>query len=290
MKTLKLRFRDRCMQGNWFHLTTVDGTTNRLGWHTHDYDEVFWVVEGACRHDIGEESAVLVPGDVVFVRSSDRHRIGRAGKKDYAFTNLALAPSVTADLRDRFPEETARLFPPGRSSPGYRLGTGDYAALELETRRLARGPHTRFALEHFLLALWIRVLPQDPVDEDGLSGDWREWPEWLAQALVRLDEPLVFRRGVPGLVAVSGRSAGHLSRACRHHLRATPSQLVNRARLRHAAYQLRTSNRLVTDIAAECGFPDPGRFYRLFKTRYLTTPKAYREPKTKPCPPKAEPS
>ena len=103
-----------------------------------------------------------------------------------------------------------------------------------------------------------------------------ELPDWLQEACLRIQEPDHFTRGVPAFVALCGRSHEHVSRLCRSLLGKTPTQLVNDARLARAAVELRTTAPSITDIALDCGFEDPGSFYKLFKARFGTTPRRYR--------------
>ena len=53
-------------------------------------------------------------------------------------------------------------------------------------------------------------------------------------------------------------------------------QYLNRIRLRHAARQLRESERTVLDISLECGFQNVTYFNRLFKREFGMAPSAYR--------------
>ena len=151
-----------------------------------------------------------------------------------------------------------------------QLSAAALDTLRTDARRLASLPHTRLLIDHFVCGLWLRCLQQP-------SASARDdIPDWLQQALIRIEEPDVFKHGVPGFIRVSGRSAEHVSRACKKYLHETPSQIVNRARMQFAAYQLRMTSRSVQAIAQDCGFDDPGRFYRLFKKEYGSTPRRYR--------------
>jgi len=264
-----LRFGDRTVQGPWFHLTTVDSRQNRLvGLHGHDYDEIFWLDAGRCRHRCNGQDEILSAGDLVLMRASDVHVMSEVDRA-FRFTNLALAPRLSRALRQAHPESWDALYA-GDQPFTRRLERGELAEHGTEAARLAGRPHTRLAVEYLVLGTWLRCLARrGTARSDGL-------PDWLQEALLRIEEPEIAARGVPGLVAVAGRSAAHVSRECRRWLGRTSSQVVNAARMRYAAAQLRLTTRPVAAIAADCGFEDPGRFYALFKRYHDTTPAAYR--------------
>ncbi|MBC8009733.1 MAG: helix-turn-helix transcriptional regulator, partial [Burkholderiales bacterium] len=99
---------------------------------------------------------------------------------------------------------------------------------------------------------------------------------WLSDACAAIQEPRHFVGGTPALARLAGRSPEHLAREMRRHLRRTPTDVVNAARLTHAAQQLATTSRPIIDIAGECGFEGLGHFYKLFHARYATSPLRYR--------------
>lgn len=273
MKIPKLRFSDRRIQGPHFHLTSVDWARNRLpGYHGHDYPEIFWINRGECEHRINGEIQHLSVGDLVLMRVKDCHALRPCGRAGFGFSNLSVAPELFSGLMARFDDPLRLLYPEHAALPGViPLTPRQLESIQRDARLLAGQPHQPFYLERFLLNLWCRCLPQELLREQ--SGSL---PDWLQEACVRVQEPEVFCEGVPAFVRLCGRSHAHVARECRQLLGKTPTQIVNEARLARASNDLRTTSRLVTEIALDCGFEDPGTFFRLFKKQFGTTPRIYR--------------
>lgn len=268
-ESIKLTFDERKVQGTWFHLTTVDSRLNQLvALHHHDFAEICWMDAGSCGQLMNGRSMPLQQGDLMLLRPHDSHQMFEQ-QRSFRFTNLSLAPGLYADLHQRFPDVWQQLYS-GEQPLCLHLNPAELETVQADARRLAGLPHTRLAVEHMISGIWLRCLQQNRSSTNSAI------PDWLQQSLIRIEEPDVFRHGVPGFIRVSGRSAEHVSRSCKQHLQQTPSQIVNQARMRYAAYQLRMTSRSVQNIAADCGFDDPGRFYRLFKQHYDTTPRRYR--------------
>lgn len=272
-RPLLLRFADRTMQGPHYHLTTVEWGRNRLpGYHTHDYPEIFWLTAGVCEHPLNGASERLETGALYMLRARDAHQLlPWRGCGGFTFTNLSISPAHFARLSRTYPGEVARLYPRDGAPTRCFLPRAELELLNEATRELAAREHSALQLDRMILGLWSHALRRTAAAPASIG-----LPDWLQTALLRIEERDVFHRGVSGLVEAAGRCHEHVARACRRHLGKTPSQLVNAARLRHAAHALRLSARSVTDIALDCGFENPAQFHRLFRAAYQTTPARYR--------------
>src|SRR6185436_18502256 len=67
-------------------------------------------------------------------------------------------------------------------------------------------------------------------------------PTWLSTVIARLGEPRCLLEGIPALVALCDRSAEHVAREARRCYGKTPTELVNEARMAHAASRLGDSD------------------------------------------------
>lgn len=112
---------------------------------------------------------------------------------------------------------------------------------------------------------------------DGPAPLDADLPGWLARACRAAAAPEVFRDGAAGLVAVSGHSHEHVCRTMRRHMDLSPSGFVNAMRMDHAARLLRSDTLSVAQIADAVGISNVGHFHRLFRERYGTTPRTYRD-------------
>lgn len=73
-----------------------------------------------------------------------------------------------------------------------------------------------------------------------------------------------------------GLSKGYLSRYIKSRTGYTFSGLVQKLRLKEAAYLLINSNLSVEEIVYKVGYTDVSNFYRSFKETYQTTPGEFR--------------
>ena len=272
-KPLLLRFADRTFQGPHYHLTTVEWARNCLpGYHTHDYPEIFWITRGECEHRLNGVRERIQTGTIFLMRASDAHQLlPWRGRGVFAFTNLSMAPMAYTRLCKSYPEESCLLYPKDGGPMHWVLSRADLEELNEKARELAASVHSLLHLDRTVLGIWNRALQRTTY-----THSTADLPEWLNNALLQVQEPEVFSLGVSGFVTASGRCHEHVCRACRRHLGKTPSQIVNEARLRIVAHELRMTSQSVTEIALNCGFENPAQLHRLFRAAYQTTPGRYR--------------
>ena len=92
----------------------------------------------------------------------------------------------------------------------------------------------------------------------------------------RLDQPIQLRE----LSAISKLSTAYFSRAFKSTFRQTPHAYIVRRRLERAETLMLTTDLLLSDIAARCGFADQAHLCRLFRQQYAKSPAAWRRERT----------
>ena len=92
----------------------------------------------------------------------------------------------------------------------------------------------------------------------------------------RLDQPIRLKE----LSALSKLSTAYFSRAFKLTFRETPHANIVRRRLERAESLMLTTDLLLSDIAARCGFADQAHLCRLFRQQYAKSPAAWRRERT----------
>lgn len=258
--------------GDTFHLTRLFIPHGEMVYpHTHDFIEITWVDRGEAVHHVNGEAVAMHTNHLIMVRPEDQHRIECGGEGDLTLVNIAFREDTLSYFRDRYFPDSGVFFGGGSRLP-------KMIELDSDQRRRANGyadqvfnvPRTQFHLDRLLLNLF-----------DIIEGETSEelpllCPGWLKRAYVMIQNPELFRDGVSAFQRLCGKSATHVSRACREWLESTPSQIINRFRMDFAAKELSMSDRPIIDIFLDCGFESLSHFYRLFREWHGMSPKQYR--------------
>ena len=258
-----------CMLAHWQYAPSGDSPEL----HTHEFHELFWVEEGEGVHHINGDARPLAPGSLVLVRADDVHGFSAARSgPPLRFCNFSFPVEHWAELHARRFERRAVFFAnKNHLEREWRLAASDLDRLRAMARDLAAGARDSLSCEALLVGV-IGLLAN--LENRIVPG---RLPPWLTDALARIQEPARFALGTPEFARLAGRSPEHLARELRRLTGLTPTDVINDARLAHAARQLTTTQRPVADIALECGLRNLGHFYKLFRARFDTSPERYRQ-------------
>lgn len=238
--------------------------------HDHDHAEVFWIISGEATHTINGTFQRLKPGSLVLIRPEDRHSF-RGVNRGFVSANVGFPRVIQQTVINRLAGTSAKLWGDEPVPNVHALTDTQMSTLEVALSDLARGRDEPWEIERFLLNL-AHLLDSG----GGVKKASQPWPDWLQQACVKIQEPQHFIEGTQGFARLAGRSPGYLARELRRLMGRSPTDLLNEARMRHAAHLLLTTELTVLAVALDCGFQSLGHFYRVFETAYGLTPRAFR--------------
>lgn len=101
----------------------------------------------------------------------------------------------------------------------------------------------------------------------------------VQRVLTAVDSDLTADLGLKRIASHLNVNASYLSSLFRKETGRTLTEYVNRKRIDHAAYLLRTTDLQVQTVAQQCGIFDVNYFAKMFKKYTGKTPKTYREEK-----------
>ena len=240
--------------------------------HNHDFHELFWVEESEGRHWINGREIPLRNGDLILIRASDVHVLSTAAQgSPLRVVNFAFPAPIWTHLRRRYFGDASIFFSnPTLGARSYRLDEYQLAAVRQAASLLRSGLRDRLQTETFLLSL-LALLKADRFNAEAKTA-----PGWIREACTAIGMNRNFAGGMPALARLARRSPEHIAREFRRYLNRTPTDVINDARMSHAADRLATSDEEILAIALDCGLENLGHFYRLFHARYGCTPRVYR--------------
>ena len=240
--------------------------------HNHDFHEFFWVEESEGIHWINGRAVPLQGGDLILIRASDAHSFSaKVAGQPLRLVNFAFHAQVWSHLRRRYFGGANIFFSnPSLGARSYRMDEYQLAAIRQSANFLRSGLRDRLHTETFLLSV-LALLKADRFNTEAKAA-----PGWIRETCTAVGANHNFAGGMPALARLAKRSPEHIAREFRRYLNRTPTDVINDARMSHAADRLATSDEEILAIALDCGLENLGHFYRLFHAHYGCTPRTYR--------------
>lgn len=238
--------------------------------HRQDFHEIFWVEAGQGVHLINGHPRDLYPGLCLCVQPDDAHSVRSKPGHALRIVNIAFPSRTWLSLRKRYFQESPDFFHGPIGDRETDLTPWLSTELLTAAEDLATGPRTSLKIERFLINFFYRLATRSIPEESP------QLPDWLEHACREIRVKKAFAGGVPAFARLAGRSSEHLARQVRRHLHKTPTDIVNEARLAHAATELQSSGHSIAEIALDCGVENLSHFYNLFRRHFGCTPRQYR--------------
>ena len=244
--------------------------------HSHDFFEIFLVLEGKVLHEINGAIQKLGEGALVFIRPDDMHNYSCDNNKKCRFLNLTFTKQTAKELFDYF----------GDGFKSHALMTSHLPIVkileknekerifrrfqQINTLEMSNRAEFKFHMRAFLSEL---ISTHFSEGADYIASDI---PIWLEALLREMNLKENFAPGGEQMIRLSGKSREHLTRSMKKYLDITISGYVNNLRLNFAANMLLNSNMPVLDICFESGFENVSWFYSNFKKKYGQSPGQFR--------------
>lgn len=248
----------------------INGNSTRM--HSHDFVELFWGIEGHANHEINGTASVIGEKELFFIRPEDIHNIYIARNGNYCFNNLAFRHDIIKELGQRYESAILSLWSSKRNKNviRHKLTEPLYQWLNAKVRDVFSHRQSRLALDFFLINLIYELEKQEksPFPEN--------CPDLLNRVCREVAKPENFKRGASVFSKLSGYTQEHIARELKKYTGRTPTEILNEARLQHAAMLLITSLDSICEISYDCGFQSLSYFFSAFKRRFGITPRHYR--------------
>ncbi len=266
MEKLSLPYNDIPCGISFLHQNSVSET---YPVHTHDFYEIFYVVQGRAMHNINGESECCMSGTLQLLRPADCHAYSFINRYDMELISIGISRSIMEEIV-RFSELELEVIE-GRQMP---LGVSyDARRAEAVFRSLTKidrieNADGRRVYAKSLLAGLLYDLTNKPVQS-------RKIPEWLNSLIMEMSLAENFKAGLKRMVELSHVTQSHMNREMKKYLDMTPTEFINSKRIALAADLLLEGAHSTTEIAELCGFETLSNFYENFNRFCQCSPKEF---------------
>jgi quercetin dioxygenase-like cupin family protein len=246
--------------------------------HIHEFAEILLLAKGYLLHEVNGSHHILAPGSVVFVRPYDLHRLLPVNSERVVFASLVIDSVAVRELLAYLAAPSiANRFNTSPEAPCLQLSFDEARTLMLQMEGLSNEqavnpenstPMARaFAAQLFANCLGRLESAQQREDVP---------PVWLSKLRETAEGWESLKDAVHRFHDLSRCHPSHLCKSFQRYYNETPTDFLNRLRLRKAAHLLSDAKAKVVAVATELGFDSVSHFHHLFKRYFGVTPAEYR--------------
>ena len=248
--------------------------------HSHQFYEIFYILEGSIAHTLNGESNILHAGDMVFLNLTDVHSFNREEGNTCKHRDIIIhtdfSDSICTFMGDSFKEAYYNnSFP--------KILSLSLEQMEDYENRITNAILTSSTNSEFRMAstraLCISLL--NHLVEEKIRHNDAYYPMWFRELLGRFHMNDFLKIGLDDILKPFHFNKSYLCRRFRQYTGYTMTEYLNQIRLQQAAFQLQHTDNTILSICNNVGFSSVSYFNKLFKQTYGVTPKAFRKNRNK---------
>ena len=247
----------------------------RLMPHWHDEVEIDFVLKGSLYYTVNGVTYNLSQGDVVVVDSgvihSGRCRDGRMVEETRAEV-MTLQINKDVFHYANYPIPSFEVFIT-------REDNGDLRAILLEIKSVfeQKKDYYEMLLNSNVLRLCYCLMADHSLQEKNSSRNINPTNREIKKALKYIEDHCLEKVALEDVAEYLNYNVSYFSRSFHQFTGFTFKEYLNRCRCTRAANMLGETDKNISEISFECGFPNVGSFITFFKRQYHLTPEQYRK-------------
>lgn len=244
----------------WLESTTIP--------HTHDFYELFIVLEGALKHCIGNKKEELRQGEFRFVRPQDTHYQVSSEKNTRTF-NICFAPQLMGAISDFAGIDFKEKLNQENSKSPFRLLPEEFELILQQSRHLLLSENIPTAKLIILLCAERLSSAIRQFSED-LPDDIRSFANYIS-------DPGNFHLKIAEMCRQANYSQSMLTILFHKYFGKSIIEYIQDIKIRYACNLLKSTNYTTLNISSNIGIDSLSHFNHLFKAKMGMSPSQYRK-------------
>lgn len=255
---------------------TEDGDHNIF--HTHDFYEIFYILEGSIEHEINGTRTRLYAGDIVFTNPSDVHSFFREPGNRCKHRDIIIRPQFFQTVCHFIDENFQYAYDKNLLPKVVRLSKEKLESYENRIINVILTSSTN-ATFHLASAKTLCVSLLNNLIEGEKKQVDNHYPMWFRELLARFHMNDFLREGLDEILSPFHFSHSYMCRVFHKYLNCTMTDYLNEVRLQQATFLLQYTDETILSICHDVGFSSISYFNKLFRKKYGMSPNEFRKTK-----------
>lgn len=257
---------------NWSYFTWLVINTP-IEYHSHDYWEITYLLDGNATHLLNGKEIPLTRGDAFILRPHDKHclsKTSKAGEK-YLHRDLYVPKSVMQEICNCI-SPTEPLYEQllnAESPPQFHISHTKRQSLEQTATLL----HKKQNVSHdiFFRSIVIELLAHY-FSLESIS----HYPVWIVNLINRIKRDTANQLSIEDFVRSTGYSHPHVCREFKKYTGERLNEFITKTKLEYSTAILASTQNSIADIAYQLGFSCESNYIACFKRYFNITPHQWR--------------
>ncbi len=258
-----------------FHSKITENGDDNI-YHSHDFYEIFYILEGSIMYEINGATYTLHAGDIGFANLKDVHSFFRSPSNTCKHRDIIIRADffeqVCAFIGEDFKKAYANNELPKIVSLSFdRIERYEKRIINVILSSDMNSSFSTAGIKTLLVSLLNCLIEE----ETQKNTDY--YPMWFRELLGRFRMNDFLKSGLDDILEPYHFSKAYICRTFQKYMGCTMTDYLNDIRLQHAAFQLQYTDETVISICNSIGFSSVSYFNTVFKRKYGVAPNTFRK-------------
>ena len=259
-------------RGNWSYFTWLVINTP-IEYHSHDYWEITYILEGSATHFLNGEELALTRGDAFILRPHDKHCLSKnakAGEK-YLHRDLYVPTNVMQEICHCISpnEPLYEQILNAQSPPQFHISHTKRQAIEQTATLLHKEQNVSHDI--FFRSIIIELLAYYFSLET-----INHYPVWIRDLINRIKRDTNNQKTIEDFVRSTGYCHSHVCREFKKYTGERLNEFITKTKLEYSTAILASMQNSIAEIAYQLGFSSQSNYISCFKKYFNITPHQWR--------------
>ena len=259
-------------RGKWSYFTWLVINTP-IEYHSHEYWEITYILEGNANHYLNGNVLSLTRGDAFILRPHDKHCLSRTtpqGEK-YLHRDLYVPVKVMQSICECISpsEPLYQQLLESETPPQFHISHTKRQTIEQTATLLHR--EQNISHDVFFRSTVIELLSYFLSLES-----FTHYPTWIINLINRIKRDTSHQKTISDFVASTGYSHPHVCREFKKYTGERLNEFITKNKLEYSTALLVSTPNSIADIAYQVGFSSESNYIACFKRYFNITPHQWR--------------
>ena len=257
---------------NWSYFTWLVINTP-IEYHSHNYWEFTYILDGSAMHFLNGEEIPLMRGDAFILRPQDKHclcKTTKSGEK-YLHRDLYVPIEVMQEICHTV-SPTENLYDKllgAPTPPQFHISHTKRQTIEQTATLLHKEQNVSHDI--FFRSIIIELLAYY-FSLETIS----HYPVWIIDLINRIKRDTSYQKTIEELVKSTGYCHSHVCREFKKYTGERLNEFITKTKLEYSTAILASTQNSIADIAYQLGFSSESNYINYFKKHFNITPHKWR--------------